>query len=258
MNKYNIIIIVFIIFFCSELKSGEGVFLSGEELVYEVSFLGLTIGEVKLATIGQETVNGKETYHVRASLRTYDNIPFLKANVVYDSWIDKSFKCSYKLEAKINHDKNRKELFVTSMNYPVIEFIKYINKKVTEEKSIRISGKLCEGLALIFLIRQLANTDKSIIVPTIMGYDTSSTKLTFSKGKTEIGLDAVDYKTNAYLIAGKGNWTGVYGVTGDFKAWVSADEMRIPLKAQVKLYLGMVNIELKKWKRKSWKPFMVN
>lgn len=244
--------------FASSLNSEEPFLYPGEELTYEVSFLGLSIGEVKINTIGPELMNSKETYHLRASLRTYDNIPFLKANVVYDSWVDKSLNCSYKLEARIAHDKTKKELFVTTMNYPLVGFIKYINKKITEERSIRVTGKVCEGLTMVFLMRKFSNSNKSIIVPTIMGYDTSTSKLTFNSKKAFIENDAVNMKTEAYTVAGKGNWTGVYGVTGDFKAWISADEARVPLKAQVKLYLGMVNIELKHWKRKSWIPQPTN
>ncbi len=258
MKKNLIILFLLLLIVSASAESAEGLFSANEELVYEVSFMGISIGEVKLAAIGAETLKGREAYHVRATLKTHNNIPFLKANIVYDSWIDKSLKFSHKLEARIIHDSGNKELFITDMSYPEIMFRKSINNKTTEEKSIKVGGRICEGLTLIYIIRQMAGSGKSIIIPTIQGYDTSATKLTFEKAKNLINIDAFDYKTPSFYIAGKGNWTGVYGVTGDFRAWVSADNMRVPLKAQVKLYLGMVNIELKKWKRKSWKPLDSN
>jgi hypothetical protein len=46
----------------------------------------------------------------------------------------------------------------------------------------------------------------------------------------------------------------LYGLGGKFEGWFSADDSRVPIKARMKVYLGNINIELKKWIRTDWTP----
>ncbi len=253
--KYILVIGCFLTL-CYHAVGKAQYFQAGEELCYEVSFMGLSIGEIKIRSIGNEKLNKADVVHIRASIKTYDNIPFIKADAVYDSWLDNSFNFSHKLEATIHHDKTKTEQFVTEFNFNnwTIGFTKYINKKLIEEKTVNTAIKYCEGMGLVFLIRKLLNLNKAVTVPTIMGYDTSSTVLNFRGVRENIAVSAFDGKVDSWCISGKGRWTGVYGVTGDFKAWFSNDLARVPLKAQLKLYIGMVDVELKQCRRKSWLP----
>jgi hypothetical protein len=53
---------------------------------------------------------------------------------------------------------------------------------------------------------------------------------------------------------GKIHFVGVYGLTGEFMAWLSDDNYRIPLKAKFGVTIGNITLELVKYKRQDWKP----
>ena len=54
--------------------------------------------------------------------------------------------------------------------------------------------------------------------------------------------------------AGTADFTGIYGMSGDFEGWFSNDEARIPILAKMKVIIGSVTIELTRWTRTGWSP----
>lgn len=48
------------------------------------------------------------------------------------------------------------------------------------------------------------------------------------------------------------NIKGIAGITGPFKGWFAADKQRVPLKAELKVFVGSVKVELEDWK--GWEP----
>jgi len=53
---------------------------------------------------------------------------------------------------------------------------------------------------------------------------------------------------------GNAEFTGIFGLNGPFEGWFSNDPAQIPIKAKMKVILGSINIELKKWQRTGWNP----
>ena len=45
---------------------------------------------------------------------------------------------------------------------------------------------------------------------------------------------------------------GIAGVTGPFKGWFAVDKQRLPLKANLEVWIGSVTVELEKWE--NWNP----
>ncbi|MDQ1266517.1 MAG: hypothetical protein QG635_1669, partial [Bacteroidota bacterium] len=111
-----------------------------------------------------------------------------------------------------------------------------------------------DGLSLFFLARQYIFSNKHIVVPTIMSRDTSPTYLHFI-GKIEpIEIESVKYPIKTVYFTGRADWNGIYGLSGNFEGWFSADDARVPIKAKMKVYIGNVVVELKRWKRQNWSP----
>ena len=84
--------------------------------------------------------------------------------------------------------------------------------------------------------------------------DTVTTVINFGGKRVNIDMDATDYPVKTVYFNGDANWTGIYGLTGKFEGWFSDDAACIPIKANMKVYVGSVDIELKSWKRQGWKP----
>jgi len=74
---------------------------------------------------------------------------------------------------------------------------------------------------------------------------------------TASGSEKVDMRSypaftkpiSTYLSAGTTNIKGPFGFSGDFKSWFSTDDMRVPLEAEVRIFLGKVKVKLKQYER---------
>ncbi len=253
-----IAILIFAFVFTTEqssAKSNTDFIQIGEKLIYEVSFFGIKLGTVKLVVLGYDTVNGHKTLVTKAYMNSYNGIPFVDLNVVFKSWMSPYMSYSYKFEANTKEKKCwRYERIMFDYDHKKITLKGYRKKKQIKNVTIHTSRKWSDGLSLFYVARKLLNIKKNVSIPTIMDKDTVFTTINFSGKKEKVDIDAVSYPVRTVYFNGNANWTGIYGMTGEFEGWFSDDKARIPIKAKMEVYVGSVDIELIKWKRKGWKP----
>ena len=128
---------------------------------------------------------------------------------------------------------------------------------IYRKKIDRLSGILgiiiFHLLALnFFLFAKIKVTQKTIEETILIDFDNNEIEQLEEKKPVEI--DAVDYPIQSIYFKGKAHWEGVYGLTGEFEGWFSDDDARVPIKANMKILIDHVTIELIKWKRKDWTP----
>lgn len=232
-------------------------FLPGEELEYDVKYLNIKLGTIKIICEKQETFNGKPVLKVRANIDSRPGIPFVAIHTVYNSWMDTSISHSHQFIGSTLKDKN--------WVYDKYAF-DYPNQKITLETGdkdkqiphplIQTNRRWNDGLSLFFAARQNLFCDKNISVPTIIEFDTVRTTINFKNAPREsVSIDAVDFPVKTVHFSGDANWTGVYGLSGKFEGWFSDDGARVPIKAKMKVIVGTVDIELVRWKRPgNWQP----
>lgn len=230
--------------------------MPGEDLLYEVSFLGIKLGAVRVVTEGSQQYNSKDVIKAKCYMDSYRGIPFISLHSTYDSWIDPSSAYSYKFEGNTKQSEGNWAYEKIIFNYDEgkINFENWINKKLNDKNEFRTKKKMNDGLSLFFTARQFLKSNKSIRIPTFMGGDTSYTNINFTGKIENVEIDAVDYPVRTVYFNGKADWTGVYGVTGQFEGWFSDDEAKVPILAKMKLYIGSADIKLIKWKRNGWQP----
>ena len=236
------------------LEAGNFKMVAGEELIYEVSYMGISLGTIKVVTLGRETINGQKVYKVKSYIDSYNGIPFVSIHSVYESWIDPSISYSHYFKAQTKAE-----------NYTIYDNISfdYVGKHITHtqlhntteqfKKNFDHDKKWNDGLSLLFFPRKYLMINRTIKVPTFID-DKSNTTIKFFAGETKTEIDAVDYPVSTKQISGVADFTGIYGVTGKFKGWFSNDDARVPIRAEMKLMIGNAVIELKEWKRKGWNP----
>lgn len=254
--KFKAIIILALIAFTYGTSNAESIFQKGEEIEYEVSFLGIGLGSIKIITEDQENLGDKLVQKAKALIKSYDGIPYVSLSTVYQSWMDPSATYSYKfvgnskflspywLYQEINFDYKLGRIYNDQWE----------NKQKILSDTLYSNNKWSDGLSLFFLARQYTNLKKNFRIPTFMGKDTAFTQLNFLAKRENVSIDAVNYPIRALYFNGTANWEGVYGLSGKFEGWFSDDDARVPLKARMKVIIGSVNIELIKWKRQGWVP----
>ena len=254
-NKYySYLIIVLSIMFAVPSFAGFEM-ESGEELTYEVSYMGLKLGTIRLVTEKEQKDGANSYYTTKAFIKTYKSIPFLNIEVLYTSHTDKSATFSHQFNGKyksgdywdvqkifFNYDKSN--IYVSKEN---------ANGKYFE-KSYMSKKKYADGLTIFYLARNFLMTNKNVTIPTIVDKDTAKTEINFNGKRLPITIPTIDYPVKTVHFNGTAHWTGVYGLSGGFEGWFSDDDARVPIRAKLQLYIGAATVELIKWKRKGWTP----
>ena len=231
----------------------------GEELVYRVSYLNITLGTIRTLTEPYTTLDGRKVAKIKVWIDSHPNIPFVSLHSIYESWMDSTATFSYKFQANTEVDDGQWEFDQYNFDYTKrkISMEKWRNKKKVQEKSVEIKKHYNDGSSILFAARSMLYSKKSYRIPTVIMDEAVSTVVNFQGKIEESEIDAVDYPIRTVYLNGDANWTGIYGLTGRFEWWFSDDEARVPITAKMNLYVGSVTIELQSWKRGSWKPPMM-
>lgn len=256
MNSFYRFILVFLFGIFSSLSIHAQVMAPGEELTYDVSYMGISLGTIKVTTLKNENFNGKTVHHTKVYIDSRKGIPFVDLHSIYESWIDPSVQFSHNFAASTKESDGSWSYDKYLFDYPgqTVTMEKYKANKLSNKRLLKTSKKWNDGSSLFFLARQMLKSKKTIKVPTIIMDDTVSTSINFVGKEETVDIDAVKYPVKTVYLSGTANWTGIYGLSGKFEGWFSDDEARIPIRAKMKLYVGNANIELVKWSRGSWQP----
>lgn len=255
--------IVFVITFIvcvPELFSQTKVIFPGEYIEYDVSFFGVKLGKISITTQEYVDFKGKKVLKAKAEMKSNPGIPFVSLHALFDSWMDTRLTNSYEFVGSTKGDENvwEREKFIMDYDNKMITYEKSVDNVVTERKPMPFEKKVVDGCALFFFARQFTDLKKSIRVPTVIGSGISYTNLNFHGTKSQTTIPSVNYPIKTLFFDGKAEWEGIYGLKGYFKGWFSDDEARVPIKAQMNVYVGNVDIELVKWTRGNWQPPKAN
>lgn len=240
----------------ADSRSDMIAFQPGEELEYEVTFLSLRLGTVRIKTDAQSTRDGRTVWHAFCYADSRSGIPFVSLHVVYESFIDELAGYSHGFISSDKQDDGRWIYTKYLFDYPhaLVTIENGQGNSVWKKLDIHTPQKWCDGLALYFYARRNAMYHKTANVPTIVNEDTARTRIEFLGDRQSQEIDAVDYPIDCNHFRGTANWTGVYGLTGDFEGWFSNDAASIPIKARLKLLVGSAWLQLVHWSRPGWVP----
>lgn len=234
---------------------GSKMIYPGEELLYEVSFLGIKLGTIRVVTENDGVLNNQPIYKAKAFIDSYEGIPFVDLHAVFNSWFDPSITYSHKFNASMKEKDYwlfDQTLYEYDKQQIVIEKFKK-NEKYFSRK-IKTKKKWNDGLSIFFLAREFTKSGKNIKIPTVMDKDTVYTYINFHGRRENVEVKSIGYPVRTVTFNGKAEWTGIYGLTGYFEGWFSDDDASVPIKAKMNVYVGSINIELIKWTRPGWKP----
>jgi hypothetical protein len=243
----------------SRTQQNLQVFQEGEELVYEVSYLGVGLGRVTTRVTSVDTSHGKHRLAAECHIVTYRSVPFVTLNTLFQSVMGDSLQSvffrnkEYQAEESVfkyieySFPKNRNRVYISERteNFP----------DRTKHDTLSLEGKRWQdGLSLFFFARSFSHTSQTRNVPVLMYFSKATTVIHFGVEREEEDIDAVDYDIRCRKLEGETGFTGIFGLTGGFEGWFSDDSAAVPIRAKMHVILGSVHIELIKWNRKGWKP----
>ena len=233
----------------------SAVLLEGEELVYNVSYTIIDLGQIRIRTLEKTRAPDAVTYRGKAYIDSYPSIPFIDAHAVFESRIDTSVFSRHFLGRSQEGDywNFSRYTFDYGSRRGILE-IGGRDTVVTKRDTIALSGPVQDGLSLFFFAREHLLSARSHTVPVVIGDEKVSCTIDFRNERSSVEIDAIDYPVDVIHFDGTADFVGFYGLTGEFEGWFSNDEARVPIKAKMRVLIGSVSIELIEWKRPGWTP----
>ncbi len=229
----------------------------GEELEYEVSYSVFKLGTVKLHVLDTATSYGRFIYKIKAYIDSY-TVPFVTLHqVVYIEVNPLPYTYFYSAHDVVNPEKQPFYEYQFDYNKKKIEYIKGIRPENTitkkgEDTTNNVFQQ--DGLSIFYYARANVRQNAVRNVPTYVNEEHGNTFFNFMNKIEPMEIDAVDYPVSTVAFSGKAGFVGIFGLTGDFRGWMSNDDAAIPIVAKMKVFIGNIHIELKKWKRGNWSP----
>lgn len=255
-TKIAIVFILIVLFYPNFLLSNDNPFnwKIGEELTYKVKWSFIRLGTLKLQICDSLFIDRSLVYHVRLFIDSNPLLFFVNMHNVYNSYLDKNFQLHlFYAEEKIDNVTYKAEYrlnYTDSLIHINMTDIKDTTKTI--KKSVPFKETVLDGTSLIYYARKNSISTKTDTVIAFFESELGKVAINFKGKKGEIKISALDSPVESYYIDGKMNIKGIAGVTGPFKGWFAVDKQRIPLKAELKVFVGSVKLELEKWK--GWKP----
>jgi hypothetical protein len=234
-----------------------------EDLLYEVSYAGIKLGRIRIRTQATDTIDGETRHHAMAYVDSYEGIPFVDIHVIDSSHMNTAFYSKgfdafeksgdYWLKESSRYDLNNHIIIIEKTRHkeprsPVIGEAAYDTVRNVEDQ-------ILDGLSMFFFARGHVRENASMDIPTVVYAKQGTTEFHFGTERKMEEIDALKDKLIRVVgLEGTAHFKGLYGMTGDFRGWFSDDPASIPIKAEIGVFIGNVDIELIWWRRHNWEP----
>ncbi|MBM2847005.1 MAG: hypothetical protein HW407_2317 [Bacteroidetes bacterium] len=233
----------------------QSVFLVGEELVYNVRYGFIDLGQVKIVTQEKVSESGSPAYRSEAVIKSYSGVPFVDLHAIYQSVMDSGgFSHRFVGRTKENGSWSFSRYFFDYDHKRVLMEVGSGESDVSRRDTVSLESTYHDGLSLFFYAREKLFSGKKMNIPTFVREENGNTYIDFKMKHEAVETDFIDYPVDVVGFDGTAEFVGVFGLTGDFEGWFSDDEARVPIVAKMKVIIGSVTLELVSWKRPGWEP----
>ncbi len=222
-----------------------------ETFKYEVKYGFLKLGHVEVMLLSDSVHNGREMKHLFTEIRSNPRIPLVGREI--DQFNSLFFVNENGLPVtetywKDNIDEN--EYDEIRYNFDRVNGIVTYKEEDDTRDTLALEEPATAGHIIFYFSRLFAGSDSSSIMPV---YVTKRAGKIFMDNPKDIEMRKYapfDGKVKTYLSTGRTeNIDGPFGFSGDFRAWFLADDLRVPLEARVKVFLGNAIVRLIEYKR---------
>lgn len=240
-------------------STGDGIMEPKEDMTFEASYLFFKIGSVRFEVIGKSVYDSLPAYKVRAFIDSYSGIPFVNLHAVFDAYADaNTHYCLFSSNSQKDGDK----WIYTGyhFNYPAkkFEWEQSENGKLLRKIELPLDKNYTDGVTFFYYLRGVcrgaAGKKTDLNIPIIVDTVMSSVNMTINEKREPCEVTAFDYPLDSYKMSGHINFTGFFGVSGDFTGWMSTDSAEVPLRGDVSVFIGSIVVRLKEIHRAGWTP----
>jgi hypothetical protein len=220
-----------------------------EYFIYEVSYGFLTLGTVEVKLIPDVEWEGERYYRLDMSIVSNPTIPFVGDRRI-------RYSSLFQVEDGMHRDRRfwRDDLHDGEQERTLVDFDRDLGKVYFAERGEPTDTlDLVEpaiGGSLIFMhSRSYAERPDPYLLEVYVEDERAQITASGSSKVEKRSYKAFDGPVPTYLSAGTTNVNGPFGFSGNFKSWFSTDDLRVPLEAWVKIFIGNVKVKLIHYER---------
>lgn len=221
-----------------------------EYLKFEIKYSFFKLAWLELEAVRDTVIEGDTLSYLRSIVRTNSRVPFMDEDIDYYNslfYVNEDNKPVTYSYWKDNVDAGRYR------EYDYF-FDRKLNQVRFDENGVRDTLDLVEpatsGLIIFLWSRMFAGTetpyDMNVYVSKKQGKILAEN---FSRKEKRKVIAFDDQELDTYYSKGQAEVNGPFGFSGDFEAWFLADDLRIPVEARVKVFLGKVKVRLIEYRR---------
>jgi hypothetical protein len=213
-------------------KPATKIFL-GEKIKFEVSYLGIIVGEAESEVKELVKVNGRDAYHIEINIRSRSILDWVyKVRDTHHTYIDAEYFHSLRYEKKIKEGRYWTD---ESMEYDQDEHVgRFYSRKDNSRKEMFLPRHVQDQISCCYWLRlQDVKPDSKTLIPV-------------NADEKNWDLEVVTHDVKEMKIDGVGIFQaievepiilfeGFFVRRGKVRGWMSMDERRIPLVMKVKV-----------------------
>ena len=218
----------------------------GEELVFNVRWSFIHLGTIKLQVFENDSSAEIKQYYCRMFVDSNPLLFFVNMHSVFETYVDKNFR-PYLHQAYENIDDvnyftqhyfNYKDSTITLKMTSVKDTTKIIQRQYP------LVDKYYDAISLVFHTRNTISNIKTDTLSSFFGEEIGKVAINYHGVQEEIFSDYESQYDKMYYVNGTFLMKGIAGLTGPYEGWFVGSERRIPVKANLKVFLGNIVVEL--------------
>ena len=218
----------------------------GEEIVYNVSWTFINLGTLRLQVFENNSKQIKGKYYLRLLVDSNPLLFFVNMHSMFETYVSEDFK-PYLHQAYENIDN----VYYFTQHYFNYEdstiYLKMTSVKDSSkviQRTYPLVDKYYDAISLVYHTRAMVDRVESDTLKSFFGEQIGNVAISYHGVQDEIFSKYKDQYDKMYFVDGTFLMKGVAGLTGPYKGWFVGSERRIPVKADLKVFLGNVVVEM--------------
>lgn len=223
----------------------SAVCIPGEEHIYEVRWGVIPLGILRARTDNRLPFGEASAYRVAVYADSHPWLIFLTLHELYESWIDADEVFCRKEIAHLEIGAEQSlETYDFRYGPRKLHYLLEPVGKEREEGDVDLPGRSQDIVSFAFFLRAMAHAKPpwEATVSTLVHAEMKPTFLRCNGTREEIVIGEKHYR--ALRIDGEARYKTPEGFSGRFVVWVADDATRLPLRAQMKIFVGWITVEL--------------
>lgn len=220
-----------------------------EKFIYEVRYGFFKVGEVETEIVRDTTYEGKRLWWLRTVITSNSSIPFVgeEENHYNTFFVETDTLPHTRLYWRDNVDEEEynAERFIFDYEQEKV----FLSENGEPTDTLELTEPSTSGQLIFMYSRLFAGTEKTYSLPVYLEGEKGYIDVINSRKTETREYKAFPEAVTTYFTEGDANIEGPFGFSGEFKAWYRADDLRLPLEAHAKVWLGNVKVKLIDYKK---------